>query len=116
MGQYTCHYCGQSCSMMGHAWCMKGITREEYYKPKQVTLYPIGSRLMTKDGRKYSNGIIIGYHSGQVVSYQIESDFGNIFFKLASEVDNLWYVDDSDPDTIRWHEERDALRSRSLEA
>lgn len=75
-------------------------------------MYPIGSRLWTLDGTKVGNGIIIGYHPTPL-SYQVESDFGNIYFVSAQELDDMFSVDDSEPDTCRWYSDREELRSRS---
>lgn len=121
MPDYTCHYCGERSSMMGHKWCQEGITREEYYarltKAKPVVHHPSGTRLCTKDGRIFGNAIIIG--SGvrdDVLIYQIETDFGNVMFKRADEIDQHWWIANDTPEEVsltRWLEAREELRSRS---
>lgn len=80
----------------------------------------IGTRLLTKDGRKYGNAIVIAQvtgFDGCSEWYQIESDFGNVFFKADTDIDEFWWVADDQPEEIsleRWRDARhELLWSRS---
>lgn len=60
--------------------------------PMPDNLPGIGTVLYTRDGRRYSNGIITGMRSGTGATvYDIETDFGNVVQASYVEICERWY-------------------------
>ena len=71
---------------------------------------PIGTRLLTLDGRKFGNAIVLSSvpdDSRLRLSHLIETDFGNRMHVSMNMIDDHWSYDlDEEPNLERWLHDR----------
>lgn len=68
-------------------------------------MLPIGTRLCTRDGRRYGNAIIVEHRGGE---YLIETDYGNVIH--TSDLSPWRYDLEEERNLERWYEDRRRLR------